>query len=349
MSSQVLGPYHIMAEIAVGGQATLYKATHTFMNRTVALKVLHPHLITDSDFLQKFEDESKILAQLKHPNIVEVYDANTDGKNYWIAMEWLEGQSVEDFLKSQNHLQLDLAIIIADQVAAALEYTHSRGLIHRDIKPGNIMLLADGSVKVLDFGIAAIVAASQKASTRIGTVEYMSYEQFHGQADTRSDLYSLGAVLYEMLTGQLSPKIALSPPPPAHQINAAIPSVLESWLNHALAQQPDERPQTASAFRRGLAAAMKAPSQLRIPCPNCGAGNRRSATFCQACGKTITATVIIGACAACGASNSADILYCNSCQKPLSPQICPRCGLREVPGRAACCPRCGAEIFNVVG
>lgn len=191
-------------------------------------------------------------------------------------------------LKNRGRFPVDQAVGIADQVAAALEYTHACGLIHRDIKPGNIMLLPDGRVKVLDFGIAAILAAGQRALTRIGTVEYMSYEQFHGQADRRSDLYSLGATLYEMLTGQIPPKIALQPPTPASQLNFAVTPGLESWLARALAQQPDDRSQTATAFRCGLAAAMNAPPQPRIPCPHCGADNRRGAKFCLACSRSMT-------------------------------------------------------------
>ena len=183
MIGQTLGPYHITAEVATGGQATLYKAIHEMLGRETALKVLHPHLITVADFRQKFESESRILARLRHPNIVVVYDAGVDRGLYYIAMEWLDGQSVDELIEQQRKLSMDQAMRIADQVAAALEYAHAQGVIHRDIKPGNIMLLSDGTVKVLDFGIAAMVAAGQKAKTRIGTVEYMPLEQFRGQAE----------------------------------------------------------------------------------------------------------------------------------------------------------------------
>jgi serine/threonine protein kinase len=297
MIGQTLGPYRITTEVARGGQATLYKAVHTVLGRETALKVLHPHLITVADFLQKFEAESRILARLKHPNIVSVYDAGVDKGLYWIAMEWLDGQAVDDLIAQQGKLPVDLAVRIADQVAAALEYAHAQGLIHRDIKPGNMMLLPDGMVKVLDFGIAAIIAAGQKAVTRIGTVEYMSYEQFNGQADHRSDIYSLGASLYEILTGQLPPRLALHPPAPPRQLNSAIPPALEQLLYHLLAHRPEARPQTAIVFRQELEAALTASvvkPAATIRCPQCGVDNRASAKYCRACGKMLASKVSAG-------------------------------------------------------
>ncbi|HIQ06261.1 MAG TPA: serine/threonine protein kinase, partial [Anaerolineae bacterium] len=297
MVGQTLGSYRITAEVARGGQATLYKAVHTVLGRETALKVLHPHLITVADFLQKFEAESKILARLKHPNIVTVYDAGVDQGLYWIAMEWLEGQPVDDLIAKQGKLPVDLAVRIADQVAAALEYAHAQGLIHRDIKPGNMMLLPDGTVKVLDFGIAAIIAAGQKAKTRIGTVEYMPLEQFNGQADHRSDIYSLGASLYEMLTGQLPPKLALHPPTPPRQLNPAIPPGLEQLLYRLLAQQPLTRPQTATVFRQEMQAALTASvvkPAATIRCHQCGVDNRAGAKYCRACGKVLTQRISVG-------------------------------------------------------
>ena len=290
MIGQTLGAYRFRTEVARGGQATLYKAVHTVLGRETALKVLHPHLITVADFLQKFEAESRILARLKHPNIVAVYDAGVDQGLYWIAMEWLGGQAMDDLIDQQGKLPVDLAVQIADQVAAALEYAHAQGLVHRDIKPGNMLLLPDGTVKLLDFGIAAIIAAGQKAVTRIGTVEYMSYEQFNGQADHRSDIYSLGASLYEMLTGQLPPRLALNPPTPPRQLNSAIPASLEAFLYCTLARDPNGRPQTAIVFRQELQAALTAPgvqTTPSIPCPYCGATNRLGARHCRACGKPL--------------------------------------------------------------
>ncbi|MFB0534483.1 MAG: protein kinase [Anaerolineae bacterium] len=287
MVAKTLGSYHIVAEVVRGGQATLYKATHIVLVRETALKVLHPHLIADTDFVQKFRAESKILARLKHPNIVAVYDAGVDQGLYWIAMEWLDGQAVDDLIARQGKLPVNLAVRIADQVAAALEYAHAQGLIHRDIKPGNMMLLPDGTVKVLDFGIAALVAAGQKAKTRVGTVEYMPLEQFNGQADARSDLYALGASLYHMLTGELPPPLAVHPPTPPRQLNPAVPAGLEAFLYQTLARDPSGRPQTATEFRQEMQAALTAPS---ITCPQCLTENRLGARYCQACGISLALT-----------------------------------------------------------
>jgi serine/threonine protein kinase len=297
MIGQTLGSYRITAEVARGGQATLYKAVHVTLGRETALKVLHPHLITVADFRQKFEAEGQILARLKHPNIVAVYDAGMERGLYWIAMEWLGGHSVDALIEQQGKLAADLAVRIADQVAAALEYAHAQGLIHRDIKPANIMLLPDGTVKVLDFGIAAMVAAGQKARTRIGTVEYMSLEQFHGQADQRSDLYSLGASLYHASTGQLPPPLAAHPPTPPRQLTPAVPAGLEAFLYRTLAREPAGRPQTATAFRQELQTALSAPVVELPPairCPHCEASNRVGARFCLVCGKSLVPKMSAG-------------------------------------------------------
>ena len=154
------------------------------------------------------------------------------------------------------------------------------------------MLLRDGTVKVLDFGIATIVAAGQKAHTRIGTVEYMAPEQFSGQAEPRSDLYSLGATLYHMLTGEAPPALAMQPPSPPRQLNSDVSAGLETLVCRTLARAPVDRPQVAAEFRQQLQPAVSSPVGQRIDserCPNCGSGNRVGAKFCQACGKTIVA------------------------------------------------------------
>lgn len=253
MIGMILGQYKILQVTAIpGGQATVYKARHNVLKRDVALKVLHPHLITDPDFVQKFEDEGRILAGFSHPKIVTVHDAGFTGGMYWIAMEWLEGQTAQNLVKQAGKLSVDLVVKIAIQSTSALEYAHARNYIHRDIKPANIMILPDGNVKLLDFGIAALVAAGQKAKTRIGTVEYMSYEQFSGQADQRSDIYSLSASLYEMLTGQLPPELALKPLIPPRQLNSTVPPWLEVLIIRSLSFKPEDRPQTFGEFRQFL-------------------------------------------------------------------------------------------------
>ena len=292
MTGQPIASYHILAEIASGGQATVYRARHTVLQREVALKVLHPHLLTAPDFVDKFAREAQLLAQLKHPNIVEVYDANRDAATglYFIAMEFLPGTYLETLIARQGKLAVDVVVSVARQVASTLEYAHARNLIHRDIKPGNIMLLPDGTVKVLDFGIAAIVAAGQKAKTRIGTQEYMAPEHFAGGADARSDIYSLGATLYHCLTGQLPPIIAVQPPTPPRQLNPAISLALENMILEALQADAAKRQQTAREFIIEIESALHAPQvsisqPATMVCLHCGAANRVGAKHCARCGR----------------------------------------------------------------
>jgi tRNA A-37 threonylcarbamoyl transferase component Bud32/uncharacterized protein (DUF983 family) len=291
---QTISAYQLLAHIASGGQATVYRARHTVLQREVALKVLHPHLLTAPDFVEKFAREAQLLAQLKHPNIVEVYDANRDAATglYFIAIEFLPGTDLETLIAQQGKLAVEVVVAVAQQVASALEYAHARNLIHRDIKPSNLMLLPDGTVKVLDFGIAAIIAAGQKARTRIGTVEYMAPEHFAGNADARSDIYSLGATLYHCLTGQLPPVIAVQPPTPPRQLNPAISPALENVILKALQADPARRQQTGREFIIEIESARHAPpvavsAPAAMACPHCGAANRVEARHCATCGKNI--------------------------------------------------------------
>jgi len=291
INSQFIASYQLLAHIASGGQATVYRARHTVLQREVALKVLHPHLLTAPDFVEKFAREAQLLAQLKHPNIVEVYDANRDAATglYFIAIEFLPGTDLETLIAQQGKLAVEVVVAVAQQVASALEYAHARNLIHRDIKPSNLMLLPDGTVKVLDFGIAAIIAAGQKARTRIGTVEYMAPEHFAGSADARSDIYSLGATLYHCLTGQLPPVIAVQPPTPPRQLNPAISPALENVILKALQADPARRQQTAREFIIEIESAWRTPpvavsAPAAMACPHCGAANRVGAHYCATCG-----------------------------------------------------------------
>jgi tRNA A-37 threonylcarbamoyl transferase component Bud32/ribosomal protein L40E len=307
---QTISAYQLLARIASGGQATVYRARHTVLQREVALKVLHPHLLTAPDFVEKFAREAQLLAQLKHPNIVEVYDANRDAATglYFIAIEFLPGTDLETLIAQQGKLAVEVVVAVAQQVASALEYAHARNLIHRDIKPSNLMLLPDGTVKVLDFGIAAIIAAGQKARTRIGTVEYMAPEHFAGNADARSDIYSLGATLYHCLTGQLPPVIAVQPPTPPRQLNPAISPALENVILKALQADPARRQQTAREFIIEMESAWRTPpvavsAPAAMACFHCGASNRTEAKHCVKCGKStglrpqlprLTAGMVVG-------------------------------------------------------
>ena len=197
--------YEILERIGTGGMAIVYKAKCHRLNRLVAVKILKSDLAQDEDFRRRFNAESQAVAQLSHPNIVSVYDVSKGGDIEYIVMELIDGITLKQYMEQKQVLNWREALHFATQIAKALEHAHSRGIIHRDIKPHNIMVLKDGSVKVADFGIAQM-ASAQSTLTReaLGSVHYISPEQAKGaHVDARTDLYSLGVVMYEMLTGRL--------------------------------------------------------------------------------------------------------------------------------------------------
>ena len=190
--------YEILDMIGSGGMAVVYKARCNRLNRLVAIKILKEELSQDAEFRRRFHAESQAVAMLSHPNIVSVYDVSHSDNLDYIVMELIEGITLKQYMEQKGQLNWREALHFATQIAKALEHAHSRGIIHRDIKPHNIMILKDGSVKVADFGIARISSA-QSTLTReaLGSVHYISPEQAKGaHVDFRSDLYSLGVVMY---------------------------------------------------------------------------------------------------------------------------------------------------------
>jgi len=197
------GRYHIEELLGHGGMSSVYKATDPNLHRTVAIKMIHPHLSSDADFLSRFEEEAAMVAQLRHENIVQVYDFNHEGDIDYMVLEYLPGETLESRLKHLNEKdqKMDPAEVVKDiaQVCDAVQYAHAKGLIHRDIKPANIMLSVYGKAVLMDFGIARMVGGSQHTATGavIGTAKYMSPEQINGEKiDGRSDIYSLGVTLF---------------------------------------------------------------------------------------------------------------------------------------------------------
>lgn len=200
--------YKIISQIAEGGMGTVFYGEHLTLNRPVAIKQLHSNFTNNPDFKDRFINEAKILAQLSHSNIITIYDLIEENANYFIVMEYIQGDTIDAVMEKFNSpFQVQRAIYIFKQILSAFDYAHKRGIIHRDIKPSNIMLEEGDKPKILDFGIAKLVSSNlhlTKAGTRMGSVFYMSPEQVLGyDVDYRSDIYSLGVVLYEMLTRSL--------------------------------------------------------------------------------------------------------------------------------------------------
>lgn len=266
--------YELLELIGVGGMAKVYKARCHRLNRLVAVKILRDDLSQDSDFRRRFQDESQAVAMLSHPNIVAVYDVSRSSEMEYIVMELIDGISLKQYMqKKGNKLNWREALHFITQIVKALGHAHSRGIIHRDIKPHNVMVLRDGSVKVADFGIARLVSAGHSTMTQetLGSVHYISPEQARGShIDARSDLYSAGVVLYEMTTGRLpfegdSPvsvaiqhinSIPLSP----RDINPDIPEALEAITMKAMAPKAENRYVSADAMLADLEEFRKNPS-----------------------------------------------------------------------------------------
>jgi serine/threonine-protein kinase len=257
----------------------VYEAYDPQLDRRVALKVLPPELTYDPRFVARFLREGRLAAALSHPNVVTVYEAGEAGGQYYLAMELVAGTNLSRFLRERGPLDPDPALRILQQVAAALDAAHARGIVHRDVKPGNILLPPGSAVKVSDFGIARTAGEAGPTQTGdiLGTAEYMSPEQARGErTDFRTDIYSLGCVAYEMLTGQppfgsggdnrpftaLLHDHAYAAPRPARLLNPRIPARAERVLAAALTKDPAQRPGTASGFVQDLIASWEASPAL---------------------------------------------------------------------------------------
>jgi eukaryotic-like serine/threonine-protein kinase len=266
VSDSVVGErYRVEARIGQGGMAEVYRGFDPVLNRTVAIKVLLPQFARDAGFVARFRREAQAAARLNQPNIVGVYDTGADGDRQYIVMEFVEGRTLAEFLAGGRRLTPMQSVELTQKIGAALASAHAQGIVHRDIKPGNVMVTRDGTVKVMDFGIARMqtdITAPQTSSV-IGTPTYLSPEQAQGQVvDARSDLYSLGCMLYELLagrppfTGDTPVAIAYKQvnetpvPPSAH--NADIPPRLDAVVMKCLAKNPANRYQSAEELSADL-------------------------------------------------------------------------------------------------
>ena len=263
------GRYLIQDLLGQGGMSAVYKAMDQNLNRVVAVKLIHPHLSTDPEFVRRFEEEARAVAQLRHPNIIQVYDFDHDDDVYYIVFEFVPGETLQARLKRMHEngqrMDIDKTISIGASVADALDYAHSRSLIHRDVKPANVMLNVNNEPVLMDFGIVKIMGGTQHTATGavMGTARYMSPEQIKGERiDERTDIYSLGVVLFEMAGGRapFESDSAMTimmmhvndPVPDLRQLRPDVPPGLVQVINKTLTKERDKRFGRASEIARAL-------------------------------------------------------------------------------------------------
>jgi len=253
--------------LAQGGMATVELAKDTELDRSVAIKRLAENLAANEEYKRRFLREARLAARLSHPNIVAVYDAGAEGGVPFIVMEYVEGETVSDLLRRRGRLEPAETVALALQACSGLETAHEAGLVHRDIKPQNLLIASDGTLKIADFGIARSLDGTQltQEGTVLGTAGYLAPEQAKGERVTAAaDIYALGAVLYELLAGrppyeadslaELFVKQTEGSIPPLRELAPAAPAALEDAVMHALARAPEYRPESAAAFAAELAA-----------------------------------------------------------------------------------------------
>lgn len=261
------GRYEIMEVIGVGGMAVVYKAFDNIDHRIVAVKILKSEYLANEEFKRRFRNESKAVAVLSHPNIVKVYDVSFGDAIQYIVMEYVEGITLKNYITQQGVVDQRESLYFITQILRALKHAHDKGIVHRDIKPQNILLISDGTIKVTDFGIARISENATRTMTdgAIGSVHYISPEQAKGSlTDSRTDLYAAGVILYEMLTGKLpfqsdnAVSVALmqlqNDPVRPREINSSIAEGLEEIIIHAMQKLPAERYQSANEMLTDIAA-----------------------------------------------------------------------------------------------
>ena len=269
IGQKLSGRYEIEELLGQGGMSAVYKATDPNLKRVVAVKLIHPHLSTDPDFVRRFEEEAAAVAQLRHPNIIQVFDFNNDEDNYYMVLEFVPGETLQDHLKRLNssgrRLSVAKAIEYMAEICDAVDYAHQRGMIHRDIKPANLMLNVMGQAILMDFGIAKIVGGQRHTATGavVGTALYMAPEQIKGEnPDRRADIYSLGVTLFEMLSGHppfeadsamtLMMMHVNDPIPDVRELNPDVPDDLVAVIDKALAKDPNDRYQSAAQMAAAL-------------------------------------------------------------------------------------------------
>lgn len=269
------GRYEVQEIIGVGGMSVVYKAYDNVDDRIVAIKILKDEFLNNEEFKRRFKNESKAIALLSHENIVRVYDVNFGEKLQYIVMEYIDGITLKEYINKQNYITWNDAVYFMTQILRAVQHAHDKGIVHRDIKPQNIILLPNGTLKVTDFGIARFSRSETKTLTEqaIGSVHYIAPEQAKGeQTDERADIYSMGVVLYEMLAGKVpfdsenAVSVALmqvqANAEKLTQINPNIPKGLEQICVHAMQKNPDDRYQSATEMLLDIEEIIKNPNTV---------------------------------------------------------------------------------------
>ena len=261
-----VGPYKILEQIGQGGMGVVFKARHEKLGRLVALKMLAPHLANNEEMRARFLREAKLQANLLHPNVVNIFDYIEEGKDVFLVMEYVSGQTLEEMLLQKGKFTIEETLHVAEGVLEALSFMHRKGIIHRDIKPSNIMVTDNGLIKVTDFGIARLVegeAAITKAGAKVGTLYYMAPELIKsGKVSPLVDIYSLGITLYQLLTGKVpfAGKTEYEiikghlekKPTPINELNPNIPAELAKTIHKALEKKPEHRFQSAADFLKEI-------------------------------------------------------------------------------------------------
>jgi serine/threonine-protein kinase len=296
-TGSMLGNYLIVNQVGEGGMGVVYKATDTVLDRTVALKILPPHLLQNPDFMHRFRTEAYAQARLHHPNIVTLYSMLEVPVGFMLVMEHVEGQTLHQRIQSEGPLAPEEALHIFDQVLRGVTYAHHMGIVHRDLKPDNIFITRQNEVKIMDFGVAKILDNKEPTRSRsmVGTLLYISPEQINGRdADFRSDIYTLGISLFEAVTGRLPFERktdyglmhahVLENPPRPRRLKSDLPKELEKVILTAIEKEPNKRFQTASEFHEALLRQSQR-SGLALPSANGG----QAATLPRQLGERIAA------------------------------------------------------------
>jgi len=281
---QTLGKYRILEEIGRGGMGVVYKAHDTVLDRLVAIKVLAPHLTWDQEFVKRFLHEARSAARIEHPHIVTIYDVAQARGHHFIAMKYLEGRSLAEIIRREGPLPSERVVRILDQIAQALDYAHARRLIHRDVKPGNVIVSPHDHATLTDFGVAKALAGTQltRSGTMLGTPSYMAPEQVKQQSvGPATDVYALGVVAYEMLGGRPpfegdTPHVlhahVYEEPPPLSKVNPKVSPPLGGVIHKALAKEPGKRYGSAGVFVEALeqVIGLREPWVVPKPAPHSG-------------------------------------------------------------------------------